>query len=162
MKLTEQILGILNADSRTSVDKIAVMLGVTASEVSSEIRRLEDNGTIVKYGIVINEDKLDVETVEALIEVRVAPQFRRGFDAIAEEIYKFDEVSSLYLMSGGYDLCIIIRGKTLKAVASFVTERLSAMDNVLSTATHFILKKYKCDGAAMQSKNDCKRLAIHP
>jgi len=162
MKITEKILGILTADARTAPAKIAVMLGVGEKEVAKEIASLEKSGVIVKYGAVINEDKLERETVEALIEVRVSPQFSRGFDAIAEEIYKFEEVSSLYLMSGAYDLCVFVKGKSLKAVAGFVSEKLSVMDKVLSTATHFILKKYKCEGVVMDNPNECKRLAVQP
>jgi len=160
MKLTDKILGILTADARTPPEKIAVMLGAKTADVVKEIETLEKSGVIVKYGAVINEDKLERETVEALIEVKVSPQFSRGFDAIAEEIYKLEEVSSLYLMSGTYDLTVIVKGKSLKAVAAFVSEKLSGMDKVLSTATHFILKKYKCEGVVMDKDEECRRLAV--
>ena len=115
---------------------------------------------MVKYTAIINDEKLDKDLVEAFIEVKVSPQHNRGFDAIAEDIYQFEEVKSLYLMSGAYDLAVIVEGKTLKEVAMFVSEKLSSLDKVISTATHFILKKYKDAGVLLNGRNN-KRLPIY-
>lgn len=160
--LKSNIIDLLKTDARYSAKKIATMLGAEESEVKTAIEEMEKNGTIVKYTALINHEKTENDMVEALIEVRVTPQKYRGFDAIAEEIYRFSEVESVYLMSGGYDLCVIIRGCSLKEVASFVSEKLSTMDTVVSTATHFILKKYKEDGTIMQSSEHGERLAVQP
>lgn len=161
-KLEKDILNILAEDSRTAHKDIAVMLGVTEADIAAAVKSFEAQGIIVKYSTVINQEKLDRDTVGALIEVKVSPQHTRGFDAIAEEIYQFEEVKSLYLMSGGYDLTVIVEGRTLKEVAMFVSEKLSCLDKVIGTATHFILKKYKESGV-MLSEGDCdgKRLAVH-
>ncbi len=140
------IIELLRADSRITPDKIAKTLGISEAEAVSTIARLEKSGVILGYTTLIDDSAIDNTKVEALIEVRVNPMYGRGFDAIAEEIYRFDEVKSLYLMSGGYDLAVFIEGRTLREVASFVSEKLSVMDKVLSTATHFILKKYKING----------------
>ena len=122
---------------------------------------MEKSGVIAKYTVLVNEDKLGDDGVQALIEVKVSPQFSHGFDSIAEDIYQFDEVKSVYLMSGAYDLAVFIEGKTLREVAGFVSEKLSVMDKVLSTATHFILKKYKSEGVVLQDEKQ-KRLAVNP
>lgn len=161
-RLSDGILEILRSDARCAHRKIATMLGAKEAEVSAAIEKMENDGVIVKYTALINRDKLSEEVVEALIEVRVTPQKLRGFDAIAEEIYSFDEVESVYLMSGGYDLTVVIRGRTLKEVARFVSEKLSTMDTVVSTATHFILKKYKEDGTVMNKSGEIERLVVQP
>ena len=139
------------------------MLDKTEEEVCAAIEGLEARGVIVKYTAIVNGERLSDETVQALIEVKVTPQKTNGFDAIAEEIYRFEEVKSCYLMSGGYDLAVFIEGKSLRDVARFVTERLSTLDDVLSTATHFILKKYKIEGT-IADKNDVNnmRLSVQP
>ncbi|MCL2370374.1 MAG: Lrp/AsnC family transcriptional regulator [Firmicutes bacterium] len=159
MKLTEKILGILTQDSRTTPAKIATMLGVSEDAVKKEIARLEKDGVILKYGLIINENKLEQEMVEALILVKVAPEHSTGFDAIASEIKQLDEVVSVNLMSGAYDLAVVVKGKTLKEVAGFVSQRLSVMDKVTSISTHFMLKKYKTDGTTIDV-SEPKRLAV--
>jgi DNA-binding Lrp family transcriptional regulator len=156
----QKILSILKEDARTPADKIAVMLGSGADEVRKAIAEMEKKGIIVKYSALINEDKLEQDRVEALIEVKVTPMHTKGFDSIAEDVYQFDEVRSVYLMSGAYDLAVFIEGRTLKEVAAFVTEKLSVMDKVLSTATHFILKKYKTDGVVLEKNDENKRLVV--
>ena len=153
-ELRNNIIHLLTEDARLSVSEIAKITGKEADEVANEIKALEDSGVICKYTVVINDERAGKEDVEALIEVKVSPMHKHGFDAIAEEIYRFDEVKTVYLMSGAYDLCVVIEGRTLKEVARFVSEKLSVMDKVLSTATHFILKKYKVNGILMQKEND--------
>ena len=137
------------------------MLDKQESEIKKAIADMEKSGVIAKYTVLVNEDKLGDDGVQALIEVKVSPQFSHGFDSIAEDIYQFDEVKSVYLMSGAYDLAVFIEGKTLREVAGFVSEKLSVMDKVLSTATHFILKKYKSEGVVLQDEKQ-KRLAVNP
>lgn len=160
-KLYENILAILCEDSRLTAENIAVMLNKPADEVKKAIADMEKSGVIAKYSVLVNENKLESDGVQALIEVKVSPQFSRGFDSIAEDIYQFDEVKSVYLMSGAYDLAVFIEGKTLREVANFVSEKLSVMDKVLSTATHFILKKYKSEGVVLEDEKQ-KRLAVNP
>lgn len=158
-KLKKDILSLLQEDARQSAEQMAVMLGKKEEEVKIAIEEMEIDGIIVKYNALVNYDKLDEECVQALIEVKVTPQRNRGFDAIAEDIFRFKEVKSLYLMSGGFDLAVFVEGKSIKEVAMFVSERLSLLDTVISTATHFILKKYKVEGTIMDEKEK-KRLAI--
>ncbi len=160
-KLYSSILAILKEDGRTPANTIAVMLDKQESEIKKAIADMEKSGVIAKYTVLVNEDKLGDDGVQALIEVKVSPQFSHGFDSIAEDIYQFDEVKSVYLMSGAYDLAVFIEGKTLREVAGFVSEKLSVMDKVLSTATHFILKKYKSEGVVLQDEKQ-KRLAVNP
>lgn len=159
--LKNEILEILLEDSRTTPAQMAVMLEVSEKEIESAIRELEEDRVIVKYNTMINRDKTDESLVEALIEVRVTPQRDRGFDEIARRIYRFPEVRSVYLMSGGYDLMVLAEGKTLKQVAFFVAEKLSTIEGVISTATHFVLKKYKEDGVVFDEESD-SRLAVTP
>ncbi len=146
-KLEKDILDILKKDSRYSVAKIAEMLGEKEERVESAIRRMEREGVIVKYTTIVNADEADEERVEALIEVKVTPQTGSGFDGIAEEIARHEEVKSLYLMSGAYDFTVIVEAPSLKMVARFISECISKFECVTSTATHFILKKYKIEGA---------------
>lgn len=160
-KLGKRILKILETDARTDADRMAVMLGEDRETVAAEVRALESSGVIVKYAAIVDAEKTDEEIVQALIEVRVTPQKMHGFDAIAEEIYNFDEVKSLYLMSGGYDLAVFVDGKNLLDISRFVSERLSGLEGVLSTATHFILKKYKVEGTVTR-KTPPRRLAVQP
>jgi DNA-binding Lrp family transcriptional regulator len=161
-KLEKDLLAILEEDSRTAPSKIAVMLGISESEAKAKIKSLEDRGIIVKYTTIINSDAIDDDAVEALIEVKVTPQRGAGFDAIAQEISEHEEVKNLYLMSGAYDLAVIVEGKSLKSVSRFVSERISTYDSVISTATHFILKKYKVEGAEMAKREDKERLSVQP
>ena len=160
-KLYNDILSILKEEGRTGAERMAVMLGEPVEKVKKAVADMEKNGVIAKYTVLVNENKLSDEGVQALIEVKVSPQYAHGFDSIAEDIYQFDEVKSVYLMSGAYDLAVFIEGKTLREVAGFVSEKLSVMDKVLSTATHFILKKYKADGVLLEDEKQ-KRLAVNP
>ncbi|MCM8901441.1 Lrp/AsnC family transcriptional regulator [Caldicoprobacter algeriensis] len=160
--MVNEILEILNEDSRRTPEEIAVMLGTDVETVKQKIEELEKNKVIVKYNTIVNWDKTDREYVTALIEVKVTPQRDQGFDAIAERIYKFPEVKSVYLMSGDYDLAVMIEGRTMKEVAFFVAEKLSVLDSVLSTATHFVLKKYKVDGVILEDEEKDYRQVIVP
>ncbi|TBL71424.1 Lrp/AsnC family transcriptional regulator [Paenibacillus thalictri] len=157
-----KITDLLKEDARRSPELIATMLGESEAEVAKAIKELEDEHVIVKYATVINWAKVDSERVTALIEVQITPERGRGFDAIAERIYLYPEVRSVYLMSGSYDLLVEIEGKTLKEVASFVSNKLSPIDRVLSTRTNFILKKYKQDGIVFEDHEDDHRMLISP
>jgi len=159
-KLEMGILDVLSEDARTPVSQIAVMLGTQEEDVAKTIRRLEQQRIILKYPAVINWQKLDIEEVEAMIEVRVTPQRGEGFDAIAEQIYRFDEVASVYLMSGGYDLLVNMKARTIRQLALFVAEKLSTIEHVISTATHFVLKRYKDQGILMDESDDDYRLKV--
>ena len=161
-KLKTDLIALLQEDSRYSPAKLATLLAVSETQVKAALSDMESEGIIVKYSAVINAEKTGVEFVDALIEVRVTPQQSSGFDAIARQIYNFDNVKSVYLMSGGYDLAVMIEGKTLREVAMFVSERLSTIDGVISTATHFILKKYKTEGVILESDEPLKRIAVQP
>lgn len=159
-KLRNEILRLLREDSRFTAADIAKFTGTDEATVAKETAALEEAGVIRKYTVIIDEDLAEKNDVEALIEVKVSPMYKHGFDSIAEDIYQFDEVKNVYLMSGAYDLMVIIEGRSLKEVARFVSEKLSVMDKVLSTATHFILKKYKVDGVCMKDRGS-DRQAVH-
>jgi len=161
-KLWTDILGILNGDSRFGAEKIAAMLGADKAAVAAAIDKMEKSGVIVKYNTLINTDKLGDDRVQAWIEVRVTPQKNLGFDNIAEQIYQFKEVRDLYLMSGGFDLAVLVEGKSLREVAMFVSEKLSVMDTVTGTSTHFVLKKYKQGGVLVDDREGQKRISVHP
>ena len=139
----EQLLRLIEADCTLTHKQLAAMTGASEEKVDAEVKRLEENGTIVGYKAVVDWDKTEREAVTALIEVKVEPQLGDGFDRVAERIYQYEEVESCYLMSGDFDMTVIISGRTLREVAHFVTQKLSTIDAVQSTATHFILKKYK-------------------
>ncbi len=160
--IEREIVSLLAEDSRLSAKQIACALQVDAETVIQTVRSLEERGVIVKYSAIINADWLEEDAVEALIEVKVTPQRGHGFDMIAEEIASHDEVLNLYLMSGAYDLAVIVRGKSLRAISRFVSEKISTYDTVISTATHFILKKYKVEGAVMTKADGADRISIHP
>ncbi len=160
-KLRTDILKLLTDDARIGAADIAKMLGASEKEIAAEIKALEDEGVICRYTVIVDDERAGKDDVEALIEVKVSPMYKHGFDSIAEDIYQFDEVKTVYLMSGAYDLCVVIEGKTLKEVARFVSEKLSVMDKVLSTATHFILKKYKVNGVLMHRGDALKRQSVH-
>ena len=161
-KMEMSILNILTEDARTPISQIAVMLGETEATIADTIARLERQRIILKYPALINWERVDVDQVEAMIEVRVTPQRGEGFEAIAEQIYRFEEVSSVYLMSGGYDLMVMLKARTLKQLALFVAEKLSTIENVLSTATHFVLKKYKDHGTVLCDEVQDERMLITP
>lgn len=162
-KIEKDIIAILSEDSRASSAKIATMLGVSEEQAKKVVRSLEDRGIIVKYTAIVNDNTLEDEGgVEALIEVKVTPQRGTGFDNIAQEIAEHPEVKNLYLMSGAYDLAVIVEGRSLKSISRFVSERISTYDSVISTATHFILKKYKVEGALLKKNEDVVRLSVQP
>lgn len=160
-KIKKDILSLVTEDSRLSAASMAAMLGVDKKTVEKAVEELEESGVIVKYTAIVNEDLVEDETVEALIEVKVTPQRGHGFDSIAAEIAAHPEVKNLYLMSGAYDLAVIVESASLKAVSRFVSECISTYDSVISTATHFILKKYKVEGALMQDEEG-GRLSVQP
>ncbi|MCR5717217.1 MAG: Lrp/AsnC family transcriptional regulator [Lachnospiraceae bacterium] len=160
--MREELLSIIEKNSRIDVKELAVILGVTEIDVINELQKLEEEGIICGYHTMINWDKLDVEKVSALIEVRVTPQRGQGFDSIAERIYKYPEVHAVYLISGGFDLLVSLEGKTLKEVSFFVSDKLSTLDTVISTSTHFILKKYKDHGTILSKKNEDTREKVSP
>jgi len=161
--MRESILNLLEKDARLSAVEIAERLGLSAAEVAAEIRSMEDERVICGYQTLVNWDKTETVPVTALIEVKVTPQRGMGFDKIAERIYLFDEVKAVYLMSGGFDLTVILEGKTLREVALFVSEKLAPLDSVLSTATHFVLKKYKDHGIIMErAAGHDERLLVSP
>lgn len=158
-KLQKDIINLLTEDARYTVKKIAQILNEKEDKIESIIDEMEKSGVIVKYTTIINSEEYTDDNVQALIEVRVTPEPSKGFEAIAEEIASFDEVDSIYLMSGGYDFCVILKGKSLRQVAMFVSERLSTLGGVISTATHFILKKYKIDGVKLSADSE-RRMAV--
>lgn len=160
--LIKQILSYLEKNSKMDSKEIAILLGTEPDVVENEIRKMEEEKIICGYHTMIDWDKTSSEMVTALIEVRVTPQRGQGFDSIAERIYKYPEVRSVYLISGGYDLMVILEGKTLKEVSQFVTDKLSTLDSVLSTATHFILKKYKDHGTIFDQKIKDERMLVTP
>lgn len=161
-KTDREIINLLQENSRIRPDQIASMLGLDLADVESRIKTLEEEGVIAKYVTLINWEKTAEEVVSALIEVKVTPQRGSGFDNIAERIYRFPEVKAVYLMSGGYDFSVLIEGKTMKEVALFVATKLATIENVQSTATHFVLKKFKQEGVIFEDKEKDRRLVVSP
>ncbi|ERI07058.1 Lrp/AsnC family transcriptional regulator [Aneurinibacillus aneurinilyticus] len=158
-----ELLHILEENSRRSAETIATMLDTTVEDVKETIAKLESEKTIIKYPAIVNWEKVHAnDLVTAMIDVKVTPKREVGFDDVAERIYRFPEVQSVYLMSGAYDLSVVIEGKTMRQVAQFVSEKLSALDSVISTTTHFILKKYKHDGVILEQPEDDKRMVVTP
>ncbi|MBO7631770.1 MAG: Lrp/AsnC family transcriptional regulator [Lachnospiraceae bacterium] len=162
MELAMRILESLDQNARLTAKDLAVMLGEDEAKVAAEIRRLEEELVICGYPTLIDWDKTEKHQVTAMIEVKVTPQRGKGFDEIAERIYQFDEVEAVYLMSGGFDLTVMLRGSSLKSVAEFVSGKLAPMESVLSTATHFVLKKYKEHGIPLVSRQEDERMLITP
>ena len=156
--MREELLSIIEKNSRIDTKELAVILGVEEVDVVNEMAAMEAEGVICGYHTLINWDKTSRELVSALIEVRVTPQRGQGFDSVAERIYRYPEVHAVYLISGGYDLMVTLEGKTLKEVSTFVSQKLSTLDSVLSTATHFILKKYKDHGTILAKVEDEREL----
>ena len=158
----EGILDILEKDARTTPEEIAKILKKKVDSVKKAIRKFERDGVILRYKTVLNRELIrdDSRKVRALIEVKVTPQRGYGFDHIAERIYRFPEVVSCYLLSGTYDLLLVVEGKDIHDVSSFVSERLATLDNVKGTVTHFLLKKYKEDGDILRRRERNKRIAI--
>ncbi|MBQ8039757.1 MAG: Lrp/AsnC family transcriptional regulator [Lachnospiraceae bacterium] len=160
--MREQILKTIEKNSRISMKELAVLLGKEEIDVANEVAAMEAEGVICGYHTLINWEQTSLEKVNALIEVRVTPQRGQGFDNIAERIYKYPEVHAVYLISGGYDLLVSLEGKSLKEISSFVSDKLSTLDSVLSTATHFVLKKYKDHGTILSKKEEDEREKITP
>jgi len=160
MTKINEILKILENDARTTPQKIATMTGKPTAEVSKAIKKAEKDGTILKYKTIVNWEKAGNEQVSALIEVRVAPQRDVGFDSLAERIYRFPEARSLYLLSGTYDLLVLVTGKTMHEVAGFVTKKLALIEGVQGTTTHFLLKRYKEDGEILAGGEETKRQPV--
>jgi len=158
----DEILELLQENSRLTAKEISIMLKRPEAEIKKAITKLESDGVIVKYGAVVNPEKLSKKkgTVQAWIEIRVTPERESGFDALAERIARFPQVTSLYLMSGGFDFLALVEGKTLQEVAYFVSQKLATLDRVQSTATHFMLKKYKENGAMISVREKSARLSV--
>ena len=162
MDLRSEILTVIERNSRINIKELAVLLDSEETLIANEIQDMETEGVICGYHTLIDWSKTSGERVNALIEVKVSPQRGIGFDSIAERIYKYPEVNSVYLMSGGFDLMVIMEGRTMQDVAGFVTMKLSTLDTVLSTSTHFILKKYKDYGTVLAKKREDIREKMTP
>ncbi len=161
--MREELLAIIEKNSRIGLKDLAAMLGQSEIDTANEITELEKEGIICGYHTLINWEKTSLEKVNALIEVKVTPQRGQGFDKVAERLYNYPEVKSVYLISGGYDLLVTLEEKSLKEISNFVSDKLSTLDRVLSTATHFILKKYKDHGTILnQAGNEEEREIITP
>jgi len=160
--MREKILSVIEKNSRIDIEELAILLGEDETAIANEIADMEKEGVICGYHTLINWDKTNNEKVNALIEVRVTPQKGMGFDNIAERIYQFSEVNAVYLMSGSFDFTVFIEGRTMRDVAQFVSDKLAPMDSILSTATHFVLKKYKDHGTILSAKKKDERQLITP
>ena len=158
----QELLEILEKNSRISVKDLAVMLEEDEAGIASQMTQLGKDKIIFGYHTMIDWDKAKIDRVTALIEVRVTPQRGEGFDYIAQRIYQFEEVTAVYLMSGAFDLTVIVEGKTMKEVALFVARRLAPIDQVLSTSTHFILKRYKDHGVILEETKNDERMLVSP
>ena len=158
--MLKEILKILENDARTTTKQISTMTGTPRAEVAKLIKQAEENRIILKYKTAINWDKVENEQVSALIEVKVTPQREVGFDAIAERIYRFPEARTAYLLSGTYDLLVLVVGKTMHEVADFVSQKLAPIDGVQGTVTHFLLKRYKEDGEILEGGEEVKRQPV--
>ena len=161
-KLETDLLDLLREDCRLPLEKLAIMTGATVEEVAQTIDRLEESHVILRYAPTINWDLTDRERVEAMIQVNTSPQRDTGFDAVAKRIYRFEEVKSVYLMSGSYDLLVLVEARTLKELALFVSEKLSPLEMVTGTATSFVLKRYKEEGVIFEGEKSDNRLVITP
>ena len=161
-ELSQKILKLLEDDSRYGADRIADILGVDEKSVRIAIEQMENDGVIVKYTTVVNKEKIVPDLVDALVEVKVTPQARQGFEKIAQEISSLKEVKGVYLMSGTFDFAVMLEGTTMRDVALFISERLSTIESVVGVATHCIMKKYKEGGALLVDFNDDnKRIIVH-
>ena len=155
--MREQLLAFIEKNSRVDFKELAVLLGVEEIDVVNELQKCEEEGIICGYHTLVDWDKVGLDKVSALIEVRVTPQRGEGFDKIAERIYNYPEVNAVFLISGGYDLLVSIEGKSLRDVSLIVSDKLSTLETVISTATHFILKKYKDHGTILAKKKEDTR-----
>ena len=160
--MRDELLNIIEKNSRISIKDLAVMLNRQEIDIVNELESLEREGVICGYHTLIDWEKTSIEKVTALIEVRVTPQRGQGFDKIAERIYNYPEVRAVYLISGGYDLLVILEEKSLREISNFVSDKLSTLESVLSTATHFILKKYKDHGTILAKKHTDEREIVSP
>ena len=158
--LKQNVIKLLCENARYTNAQMAAMLGEDEKKISQMVKSLEKEGVIVKYSAILDTEVMAKKSVQALIEVKVAPQKLNGFDSYAEEIYNFDEVTSLYLMSGGFDLAVFVEGETLSDIANFVSSKLSVIEGIVGVQTHFILKKYKIEGQVTKSKVENKRQII--
>ncbi len=158
--MKKEILEILENDARTTIKQISTMTGTPSAEVTRLIKQAEKDRVILKYKTVINWDKVEDEHVWALIEVKVTPQKDVGFDSIAERIYRFSQAHTVYLISGTYDLLVMVMGKTMHEVADFVSQKLAPLEGVQGTVTHFVLKRYKEDGEILEGKEEVKRQPV--
>ena len=156
----KEIVNVLTQDARIAPKQIAAMLSSDEQTVKATIEKLEREGIIVKYTAILNDEKTEDYVVDAIIEVKVSPKKKEGFGGIAKQIASFPEAQSVYLMSGAYDLAVFIQDKTLQQVSRFVSERISTFDGVLSTATHFILKKYKIEGVVTEKEDADNRILV--
>jgi DNA-binding Lrp family transcriptional regulator len=158
----DPLLKLLQENASLKPSQLAAMLGRTEADVAAAIKDFESKGIILGYRTILDEDKLDTELVRAVIEVKITPEREGGFNRLAERIAKYSEVQSCYLMSGGYDLLVVVEGSHLREVASFVSEKLATLQGVLSTATHFMLKPYKEHGVLIVQEKNEERLAVSP
>lgn len=158
----ENLLKLLRDDPNLTVDELSRMLNIPKEMVEEKLKTLKQNGIVLGYRTILNEEKLGIDLVRALIEVKITPERGGGFDRLAERISKYDEVRSCYLMSGAYDLMVVVEGDNLKEVAKFVSEKLATIPGVISTATHFMLKPYKEQGILMKQEVDNGRLPVTP
>jgi DNA-binding Lrp family transcriptional regulator len=158
----DELLKLLRDDASLTPAQIAGRLNLAEAEVETKIKELETNGVILGYRTVINEEKLEVDIVRAVIEVKITPEREDGFDRLATRIARFDEVRSCYLMSGGYDLMVVVEGSDLKSVSAFVSQKLATIQGVISTVTHFMLKPYKEQGVLMGGEFSDEKLAVSP
>lgn len=158
----KKLVDLLRENARLSEAQLAVMLGISAEEVAKRVKKLEEDGTIIGYSAIINEEEFDKNCVSAFIELKVSPQAKCGYDEIAQEIARYPEVDSVYLMSGSFDLSVTLRGTSLREVALFVSDRLAPIDGVLSTTTHFILRRYKEKGALFANCLTDERSLVSP
>ncbi len=161
-KIASEILDILQNDAKCAPEDIAKMAGVSVEEACRVIKKLEDDKVIVRYSAIINREKINSDYTEALIEVKVEPQRDLGYDEIAKRIYRFSEVKSVYLMSGAYDLAVLLETKNMKQISKFVFEKLAVLEGVRSTATHFIMRKYKEHGVVFTEEEHDERLVVSP
>ena len=152
-----EILKLIEKDAKLSAEQIATMLDCDVQSVKDDIAEMEKSGVILGYNTVVDWEKTDLETVSAMIDVKLTPQRDRGFDRVAEKIYNYPEVKAVYLMSGSYDLSVLIEGRTMKEVAFFVSQKLAPIEAVISTATHFVLHKYKDTGVLYDTTNADER-----
>jgi DNA-binding Lrp family transcriptional regulator len=162
LSLMKELLELLEKDYTQTPERLSELLNVPKEKITKQIHEWEEEKVIVKYHTIINWEKAGVDVVSAIITVRITPQREVGFDAIAERIYRFPEVRNLYLMSGSFDLLVMVEGQTMKEVAHFVSTKLATIDGVISTTSHFVLKKYKEEGVIIEDREKDRRLVVTP